>query len=132
MINLWLIFGVTVIGILALIPIGIYLFKKKEKYYKLSLIVLIGLGLFCIISDIPYIKDIAKQETIEITAVYTEWHTNSPHPGARHLWFKSGGQEFRLLAPTITQEHINMEIGKRYRIEYFVNTNVIKSYELIE
>jgi hypothetical protein len=32
----------------------------------------------------------------------------------------------------MTKEHVKMEVGKIYKIEYFDNSRVIKSYELIE
>ena len=105
---------------------------KKEKYYIFSEIVIIALVLFCLISDIPYIKDISNQKTIEVTAVYVEYQRGNVHPGARRLVFENEEDTLNLLAPIITKDHVKMEPGKSYKIEYYINSKVIKDYTLIK
>ena len=77
-------------------------------------------------------KDLAKQETTEVIAVYVEYQTGNVHPGARRLFFENENNEFNLLASVIKKEHVKMKVGKTYKIEYFDNSKVIKNYELIE
>ena len=59
-------------------------------------------------------KDLAKQETTEVIAVYVEYQTGNVHPGARRLFFENENNEFNLLAPVISKEHVKMEVGKTY------------------
>ena len=130
--NIWYIFGTIVIASIVLLTAAVIIFVKKEKYYILIDLILIATVVFCLISDIPYMKDLAKQETTEVIAVYVEYQTGNVHPGARRLFFENENNEFNLLAPVITKEHVKMEVGKTYKIEYFDNSKVIKNYELIE
>ena len=130
--NIWYIFGAIVIASVVLLTAAVIIFIKKEKYYILIDLILIATVVFCLISDIPYMKDLAKQETTEVIAVYVEYQTGNVHPGARRLFFENENNEFNLLAPVITKEHVKMEVGKTYKIEYFDNSKVIKDYELIE
>ena len=130
--NIWYIFGTIVIASVVLLTAAIIIFVKKEKYYILIDLILIATAVFCLISDIPYMKDLAKQETTEVIAVYVEYQIGNVHPGARRLFFENENNEFNLLAPVITKEHVKMEVGKTYKIEYFDNSKVIKNYELIE
>ena len=130
--NIWYIFATVLVSAIILLIIGIVIFIKKEKYYIFSEIVIIALVLFCLISDMPYIKDIAKQETVEVIAVYVEYQRGNVHPGARRLVLKSEEGTLDLLAPIITKDHVKMSTGKSYKIEYYINSKVIKDYTLIE
>ena len=130
--NIWYIFGTVVIMSVVLLTAAVIVFIRKEKYYILIDLILIATVVFCLILDIPYMKDIVKKETAEVIAVYVEYQTGNVHPGARRLFFENGEDEFNLLAPIITKEHVKMEVGKTYKIEYFDNSKVIKDYELIE
>ena len=130
--NIWYIFGTVGIMSIVLLTAAVIVFIRKEKYYILIDLILIATVVFCLILDIPYMKDIAKKETAEVIAVYVEYQTGNVHPGARRLFFENGEDEFNLLAPIITKEHVKMEVGKTYKIEYFDNSKVIKDYELIE
>lgn len=130
--NIWYIFGTIVVASVVLLTAAVIIFIKKEKCYILIDLILIATVVFCLILDIPYMKDLAKQETTEVIAVYVEYQTGNVHPGARRLFFENENNEFNLLAPVITKEHVKMEVGKTYKIEYFDNSKVIKDYELIE
>ena len=130
--NIWYVFGTIVIASVVLLTAAVIIFVKKEKYYILIDLILIVTVVFCLISDIPYMKDLAKQETTEVIAVYVEYQTGNVHPGARRLFFENENNEFNLLASVITKEHVKMKVGKTYKIEYFDNSKVIKNYELIE
>ena len=55
--NIWYIFATVLLATIILLIIGIVIFIKKDKYYIFSEIVIIALVLFCLISDMPYIKD---------------------------------------------------------------------------
>lgn len=130
--NIWYIFGTVVIASVVLLTAAVMIFIKKEKYYILIDLIIIASVVFCLFDDIPYMKDIVKKETTEVTAVYVEYQTGNVHPGARRLFFKNEDCKFNLLAPVITKEHVKMEVGRTYKIEYFDNSKVIKNYELIE
>ena len=130
--NIWYIFGTVVIMSIVLLTAAVIIFIKKEKYYILIDLILIATVVFCLISDIPYMKDIANKETTEVIAVYVEYQTGNVHPGARRLFFENREDEFNLLAPVITKDCVKMEVGKTYKIKYFDNSKVIKDYELIE
>ena len=130
--NICYIFGTVVIASVVLLTAAVMIFIKKEKYYILIDLIIIASVVFCLLSDIPYMKDIVKKETTEVIAVYVEYQTGNVHPGARRLFFKNEDCEFNLLAPVITKDCVKMEVGKTYKIEYFDNSKVIKDYELIE
>ena len=130
--NIWYIFGTTVIMSIVLLPAAVIFFIKKEKHYILIDLIIIATEVFCLISDIPYMKDIVNKGTTEVIAVYVEYQTGNVHPGARRLFFENEEDEFNLLAPVITKDCVKMKVGKTYKIEYFDNSRVIKNYELIE
>ena len=130
--NIWYIFGTVGIMSIFLLTAAVIFFIKKEKHYILIDLIIIATVAYCLISDIPYMKDLAKQETTEVIAVYVEYQTGNVHPGARRLFFENRNNEFNLLAPTITKIHVKMEVGKTYKIEYFDNSKIIKKYTLIE
>ena len=130
--NIWYIFGTTVIMSIVLLTAAVIFFIKKEKHYILINLIIIATEVFCLISDIPYMKDIVNKGTTEVIAVYVEYQTGNVHPGARRLFFENEEDEFNLLAPVITKDCVKMKVGKKYKIEYFVNSKVIKKYTLIE
>jgi hypothetical protein len=130
--NIWYIFGTVGIMSIVLLTAAVIFFIKKEEHYILINLIIIAIVVFSLISDIPYMKDLAKQETTEVIAVYVEYQTGNVHPGARRLFFENEEDEFNLLAPVITKDCVKMKVGKKYKIEYFNNSRVIKNYELIE
>lgn len=130
--NIWYIFGTVVIASVVLLTAAVIIFIKKEKYYILIDLIIVATVFFCLILDIPYMKDIAKKETSEIIAIYVEYQTGNVHPGARRLFFENEDDKFDLLAPIVTKECVKMDIGKTYRIEYFESSKVIKNFELVE
>lgn len=130
--NIWYIFGTVAVSSIVVLIFCLIYSIRKEKYFILVDLILIPIGIFNLIDDIPYMKDLVKQETTEVVAVYTKYQTGNVHPGAKRLFFEDVGDEFNLLAPTVTKDCVKMEIGKTYRIEYFSNCRVIKNYELIE
>lgn len=130
--NLWYIFGITVFSIIALIIIGIVLYVKKSKNLILSEILIMIFLVFLIVENVPYIKDITRQETIEITATYVEYQKGSVDPGAWRLIFEDEDCTYKIISPIITKNHVKMKIGKTYKIEYYKNTKTIKNYTLIK
>ena len=130
--NIWYIFGVTIFIMVGLIIIGIIIYVKKEKYYKLSETFIIFGVIFLFIESIPYVKDLTEQETTVITAVYEEYQIVSAHSMTRRLILKNEDFVYEIISPIITKIHVKMEIGKTYRIEYYNNTKIIKDYILIE
>ena len=130
--NIWCIFGIVVIVAVILLIAAILIFIRRKKYYVLSGIFVLAMAAVLLVLDIPYIKDLAQQETTEVVAVYVKYQTGNVDPGAKRLFFKNGKNEFDLLAPTITKDCVKMKVGKKYKIEYFNNSKVIKKYELIE
>lgn len=130
--NIWYIFSVSVFAFIVLIITGIIFYIRKDKYYILSEIIILAMLIFFIFDSIPYIKDITKEETTEITAVYIEYQKGSVDPGAWRLIFENGNETYKIISPIITKIHIKMEIGKTYKIQYFKNSKVIKNFEFIE
>ena len=84
------------------------------------------------VDSVSYIKDITKQETTEITAVYIGYEKGSVDPGAWRLILKNEDETYKIISPIITKIHVKMEVGKTYKIEYFNNTKIVKDYKLIE
>ena len=131
--NLWLIFGITLFCSVGLIIIGVILIIKKEKFYKLSIIIIIFLVSSAIICDWNYIKDLTYKETIEIKLIYNGYEDRyTSRYGVKQLYFNNNVESITLFAPTGKKYHLEMNIGKTYLIEYFKNSKVIKSYTLIE
>lgn len=130
--NLWYIFGISVFAFIILIITGIIFFIRKDKYYIISEIIIIAMWIFFIVESVPYIKDITKQETTEIIAVYVEYQKGSVDPGAWRLIFENESETYKIISPIITKIHVKMEVGKTYKIEYFDNSKIIKDYTLIE
>jgi hypothetical protein len=116
--NIWYIFGISVFAFIGLIIFGIIIYIRKSKYYILSEIIIIAMFIFLLVESVPYIKDIAQQETTEITAVYVEYQKGSVDPGAWRLILKNGNETYKIISPIITKIHVKMEVGKTYKIEY--------------
>ena len=130
--NIWYIFGLSVFAFIVLIIAGIRLYIRKDKYYILSEIIIIAMLIFLLVDSAPYIKDITKHATTEITAVYVEYQKGSVDPGAWRLIFENENGTYKIISPIITKIHVKMEVGKTYKIEYFDNSKIIKKYTLIE
>lgn len=130
--NIWYIFGISVFMFIGLVIVGIILFIKKDKYYILNEMIIIAFLIFLLVDSVPFIKDITKQETTEITAIYVEYQKGSVDPGAWRLIFKNESGTYKIISPIITKIHVKMEVGKTYKIEYFDNSKIIKNYILIE
>ena len=116
--NIWCIFGIVVIVAVILLIAAILIFIRRKKYYVLSGIFVLAMAAVLLVLDIPYMKDLAQQETTEVVAVYVKYQTGNVDPGAKRLFFKNGENEFDLLAPTITKDCVKMKVGKKYKIFY--------------
>lgn len=130
--NLWYLFSVMIVIIIGLIIIGVVLYAKKEKHYILAEIIIIFGVIFLFVESIPYIKDIKRQETTILTAVYDEYQITSTSSPTAILIFKSNGKIYEIISPRIFKIHVKLESGKNYIVEYYNNTKIIKSYTLIE
>ena len=130
--NIWYLFGISIFTFVVLAIAGIVFYVKKNKNYILSNILIIFMLIFLLVDSVPYIKDITRQETTEIIAVYVEYQKGSVDPGAWRLIFKDGKDTYKIISPIITKNHVKMEVGKTYKIEYFNNSKIIKNYTLIE
>ena len=95
--NIWYIFGTVIFAVLVIMIACIIIFIRKEKYFIVSEIILIVLAVFCLLSDIPYMKDIAEKETTEVVAMYVEYQKGNVHPGARRLIFKNDKETFPVI-----------------------------------
>ncbi len=117
--------------ILILIIIGVSITIKKKKMYILSDIIIVILIASMLIIDIPLMKDLSQNETVEIVAVYVEDKGHQRGVG-HHIIFKDGNKtvDFRVLR--FTKIYNNLEIGKTYRIEYYINSKIIKNCVLVE
>ena len=129
--NLWYIFGISVFTFIGLIIIGIIFYIRKDKYYILSEIIIIAMLIFLLVDSAPYIKDITKHETTEITAVYVEYQKGSVDPGAWILIFENENGTYKIISPIITKNHVKLEVDKTYKIEYYKNTEIIKNFTLV-
>ena len=130
--NIWYIFGISVFSFIVLIIADIIFYIRKDKYYILLEIIIIAMLIFLLVDSGPYIKDITKHETTEITVVYVEYQKRSVDPGAWRLIFENENGTYKIISPIITKIHVKLEVGKTYKIEYFDNSKIIKKYTLIE
>ena len=133
--NIWIILGATLF--LSAILIGtiiVFLFiKKKRKILEIiAQIFLIGIVIFCLSLTGPLWNDLEKQQTTQIVATYTKFENRGEFIGSRHLIFEYDGKELILESPKIARQQTKMEVGKRYKIEYFNNSKVVKTFELVE
>ena len=104
---------------------------KKPKYFRFKIVIFICLlvGLFAF--DFPLYQDMVEKDTKIVVAEYVKYETNSL-PATRKAYFKTENGNLHVYAPTLARVVGNLESGKKYEIEYFVNSNVIKEYRLIE
>lgn len=130
--NLWTLLGITIFVVVVSIGFVIYAFVTKTDYYILKSLFIIGLAIFFIITDIPYMKDVIEQETTTIIAEYHHFQPSNTPPGTRKLLFESQDGELWLLATTISRTVAYMEEGKTYEIEYYNNSKVIKEYREVK
>lgn len=130
--NIWYIFGISIFAFIVLVIDGVIFYIRKDKYYILNEIIIAGFLIFLLVDSVPFIKDIVKQQTTEVTAVYVEYQKGSVDPGAWRLIFENESQTYKIISPIITKIHLKMEVGKTYKIEYYDNSKIIKNYILIE
>ena len=129
--NLWYILGPWIIVLIVFVIMTIRTFVKKEKHYILCIFISIVLIAFVFMSNSVYIKDLFENDTTEIIVEYIG-DVPPPHAGTVRLCFDDGSERIELLAPRMAKYPVKMERGKIYRIEYFDNSKVMKSYTLIE
>ena len=130
--NIWYIFSISIFTIIGLIIIGIILYIKKEKFYIISEIIILLFTIFICIDSVPFVQDVVYQETSEVVVTYIECQRGNVDPGAYKFIFKSDTHRYEFIAPKIIKLPTKIEIGKKYKIEYYVNSKVIKEYILID
>ena len=130
--NLYFLFGIMIVAEVCLLMIGIILTIRKSRNYILADIIIIILVSACIIVDIPTIKDVINKETTEIVAEYEGYVLAGHTPGAIIIKFKNAGKSYEISSPRLMKIHVDLEVGKTYKVTFFNNTKIIKEYELIE
>ena len=133
--NLWCVFGIYV-GIIIIDIIIIVVFCIiKPKHFWITVIGMSVIIIFLLAINTGYIKDLTQKRTTEVTAEYVRYISGggeAPDIGTRKMVFVVGGEKVELYSSIFTKYYVKMEKGKRYKIVYFNNTKIIKSYELIE
>lgn len=130
--NIWYILGIIIFAIIVSIIAGVIFLIRKDKYYIFCELILIFCLIFFSVKSVPFIKDITKQETTIITAVYVKYQKDSVYPGSWRLILENDCETYKIISPVITKIHVKMEEGKTYTVEYYNNTKIIKKYTLIE
>ncbi|MBE7091482.1 MAG: hypothetical protein E7363_06200 [Clostridiales bacterium] len=129
--NLWILFIIYSATLIGCIIGGVYMVVKKERFYQIvaPLLASVVVVLF-LFNYIPYTKDIVKQETTQIIVVYTKW--GSGDGVVINLFFEIGKETITLKSPRVAKTHVKMKTGSKYKIDYFNNSKLIKSYVLVE
>ena len=83
------------------------------------------------IFSIPYFQDLTENKTTVVVAEYKCFEHNSK-VGTRKVLFVKDGRTIELFVPGYTRDVAKLQEGQIYEIEYFDNSKVVKSYELIE
>lgn len=130
--NFWGIYAYTIISVPGLIIWAIVMCIKKEKHRIAMATILIAGSLFMFFSNFSFVKDLAQQETSTVTGVYVKYERRNVEPGARRVIFQTEDGTDDFLVSIFTKDCTKMKVGKTYKIEYFNNSKVIKTYELIE
>ena len=117
-----------------IIIVVVVLIQKPKDYLAIVAFCVIGsIGLTLLGTD--HIKDLTNRETTIVTAKYVRYLSSGREATryTRKMIFTVGGEEIGLYAPILTKRkyYLEMEEGKRYKIEYFNHTKIIKCYELI-
>ena len=105
---------------------------KKNKYFRLKIVVFFSLIVALLIFDFPIYKDMIDKNTNTVIAEYVQFQSSNTLPCTRKAFFKSENGEFYVYVPIFTRDIAKIEIGKTYEVEYFCNSRVIKEYNLIE
>jgi len=133
--NIWYSISVSIaLIIISIIIVVVVLIQKPKDYLAIVAFCVIGsIGLTLLGTD--HIKDLTNRETTIVTAKYVRYLSSGREATryTRKMIFTVGGEEIGLYAPILTKRkyYLEMEEGKRYKIEYFNHTKIIKCYELI-
>lgn len=108
------------------------LIKKPAHYWLLKILMFVAMSTYLIIADIPFYMDIAEQKTNVVTAEYISFQATNTLPCTHKLHFDGDNGAFSVYTSIFNRDPAKMDVGKTYEIEYYVNSNTIKSYKLIE
>lgn len=124
---LWKCISGYIVAIVVCIVVIIVCCTKKSKYSIFAIVFM----LICITAPtkevVTCVKDVRNQETTEIVATYKKTYIRRvffPY----EVTFSEQGKlhELQFIG------HLVFKDGERYRIEYYNNSKVIKSYVLLE
>lgn len=118
---------ITVVSTCAIVYYAI----SKPNHYLLKIIAFICMAAVMFYFAVPYFQDLIHGESTTIVAKYDGFHKNSK-VGTRKVLFVGESCQCELFVPSYSGDIGKLEIGKTYKIEYFKNSKLIKSYSLIE
>ena len=119
-------FSVVFVGVI------IYHIICKPDYHILKTIAFVCMIIVMLFFDIPYFQDMAEGETTVVIAKYVDFQSSNTRVGTRKVFFVKDGRQFELFVPGLARDVAKLQEGKVYEIEYFNNSQLIKSYRLIE
>lgn len=130
--NIWLVSIPTFVACGGFIGTTIHCFTKKPNYHIPKIVFCVACIIALFVYNIPIIKDLVEGETTVVVAEYSDFQSSNTRPGTRKVFFRANNKKYTLYIPTFTRDVAGLETGKIYEIEYFNNSKVIKSYEIIE
>ena len=129
--NIWTSLIPTFFVFIVSIGVVIYQFICKPDYYVLKSIAFVCIAAVMFIFSIPYFQDLTENKTTVVVAEYKCFEHNSK-VGTRKVLFVKDGRTIELFVPGYARDVAKLQECQIYEIEYFDNSKVVKSYELIE
>ena len=107
-------------------------FIKKPKGYWVINIIFVILVIGTLIALKPYYQDITEKEIKVVEGKYVEYYSKGSLVLCSENFIESPMGRVGINIPKICFREYNLQEGKTYRIEYFANTRIICSAEIID
>lgn len=130
--NIWAAMIPILVAAFVLIILIIINFIKKPKGYWVINIIFVILVIGTLIALKPYYQDITEKEIKVVEGKYVEYYSKGSLVLCSENFIESPMGRVGINIPKICFREYNLQEGKTYRIEYFANTRIICSAEIID
>ena len=110
----------------------IVLFIKRPKHYWFINITLTILIIVNFIYLRPYFQDLTQGEVRSYIGTYIDNYYTGNALFCNVNTFQNDSSEIKVYIPRILYRSYNLEEGQIYKIEYFLQTRIVKDIQLIE
>ena len=130
--NLWLasLPYFIVYGLMLLVTILEFTTNGKQKVFCTLFCIFIIAFMFFYMDHIVLVQDLIEKDTNVIVGEYVKYGRGAV--ASFRVYIECDGKTYFVHAPAYARIVVDLEEGKTYEIEYFVNSRVIKEFKLIE